>query len=167
MSPPVFLRTAGKADVAAVSRLLGETWHATYDAIYGETRVEEITRSWHAPRALEARLGRPNTEFVVADDGSRILGMAFAGAGGADGKMVSLHQLYVHPDAQGRGIGRDLLGEIEGCFPSATRMRLEVEEANYQAVAFYERHGFAKVGSTEGKDGDFGIPAAVYEKALA
>nr|WP_306228858.1 GNAT family N-acetyltransferase [Aurantimonas sp. CSK15Z-1] len=151
----------------AVSELLRETWHATYDAIYGPARVAEITASWHSLEALRPRLSRPNSEFVVADDGARLGAMAFAAAG-ADRKVVVLHQLYVHPEHQRQGLGTELLSEIEGAFPEAERLRLEVEAANTTAVAFYRAHGFEPVGRTESCGGDTvqAIPADIYEKRL-
>jgi hypothetical protein len=42
----MFVRTAGERDLAAVRDLLVETWHATYDSIYGAERVTEITDEW-------------------------------------------------------------------------------------------------------------------------
>ena len=45
----MWVRTASKRDLPAISRLLGETWHATYDAIYGAERVGEITGEWSGP----------------------------------------------------------------------------------------------------------------------
>ncbi|WP_062015953.1 GNAT family N-acetyltransferase [Aureimonas sp. AU4] len=162
---PVFLRTGGKADLARVSRLLGETWHATYDGIYGSDRVEQITAAWHTPSRLAGHLARPSSEFVVADDGSRLLGMAYAAA--ADGKLVALHQLYVLPEAQGRGIGSDLLAEIKNAFPDARRIRLEVELANAGALRFYERRGFAVTGPAAAPSETAGIDLVVMEKRLA
>ena len=162
-----FVRTAGRNDLEAISELLGVTWHATYDAIYGVERVREITASWHSVQELEPRLTRPESEFIVADDGSRIGGMAFAASSDPEKKLVVLHQLYVHPDVQGQGIGTDLLAEITDAFPDATTMRLEVEAANTRAVGFYEAHGFAAVGRTDNcGTADSGIPAVVYERRL-
>ena len=74
----MFVRTAGERDLAAVHALLVETWHATYDGIYGVDRVTEITDDWHSLASLKAQLERPYSEFLVADDGSEIGGMAFA-----------------------------------------------------------------------------------------
>src|SRR6185312_15771767 len=105
-------------------------------AIYGVERVTEITDDWHSIASLKARLTRPNSEFLVADNGKRLGGMAFAAAT-TDPKIVMLHQLYVHPDCQRRGIGRALLDEVEASFPEAHTLRLEVEEANAAAIAFY------------------------------
>lgn len=161
-----FVRTAGAADLPAVRDLLGETWHATYDTIYGVVRVSEITASWHSVEALRPRLTRPNSEFLVADDGARLGGMAFAAAG-PDKKLVVLHQLYVRPDCQRHGIGSDLLGEIEASFPEAERLRLEVEEANVAAVDFYRSKGFAAAGRTENCGAaNSGLSAQVFEKRL-
>lgn len=162
----MFVRTVSKRDLKAVQALLAETWHATYDAIYGKERVDEITARWHSTAALEERLEAPLSEFLVADDGTAIGGVAYATAID-EGKTVMLHQLYVRPHSQGRGIGGLLLDEIEGCFPDADKVRLEVEEANTKAVAFYLAEGFAKVGRTAscGRP-DSGIPADIYERPI-
>jgi ribosomal protein S18 acetylase RimI-like enzyme len=161
-----FVRTAGEADLDAVRAVLVETWHATYDAIYGVERVTEITDDWHSIASLRRRLTWPNSEFLVADDGERIAGMAFAVADG-DGKTVMLHQLYVLPAHQGHGIGGALLDEILDDFPDARAIRLEVEQANSRAIAFYKVYGFEQAGRTGncGVAGS-GIPALVFERAL-
>lgn len=162
----MFVRTAGERDLSAIRTLLAETWHATYDGIYGVERVNEITGEWHSVASLKSRLARPNSEFLVADDGKEIGGMAFAAAT-SDGKTIMLHQLYVRPARQGEGIGAMLLMEIEESFPDADRMRLEVEEANLQAVRFYLAQGFAEAGRTANCGAEqSGIPALIYEKPL-
>ncbi|TIV74013.1 MAG: GNAT family N-acetyltransferase, partial [Mesorhizobium sp.] len=51
----MFVRTASERDLVAVRALLVETWHATYDAIYGAERVTAITDDWHSIASLKAR----------------------------------------------------------------------------------------------------------------
>ena len=161
----MFVRTAGERDLAAIRALLVETWHATYDAIYGAEKVTEITDEWHSVASLKARLTKPNIEFLVADDGKRIGGVAFAEAIDGD-EVIMLKQLYVLPSLQGRGIGGMLLDEVIESFPEARRIRLEVEEKNTRAVAFYEANGFRPAGSTADCGGNSGLPALILEKRL-
>lgn len=163
----MFIRTAGPNDLPAIRDVLVETWHATYDGIYGAARVTEITNDWHSLGSLRAQLDKPDAEFVVADDGVAIAGMAFAGTAD-DGKTVTLSQLYVRPGRQGQGIGGLLLDEIIESFPDAERIRLEVEPANARAIAFYRTQGFVEIGRTEncGKD-QSGIPALILERVFA
>ncbi len=161
-----FVRTASRQDLEAISALLSQTWHHTYDGIYGAEKVSEISVSWHAPDTMEARLDKLNAEFIVADDSNRLGGVAYAAMDPSEAKVAVLHQLYVHPDCQGEGIGSDLLQEIAEAFHDATTLRLEVEPANERAVAFYEARGFSKTGSTQSCGGDSGIPADIYERRL-
>lgn len=137
----MFVRTASERDLVAVRTLLVETWHDTYDAIYGPAKVTEITNEWHSLDALRRRLDAPRSEFLVADDGNAIAGMAFAQAD-ESGSRVSLRSLYVRPSQQGRGIGGLLLDEVEDSFPEAQAFVLEVEAANDRAVRFYVGRGF-------------------------
>jgi ribosomal protein S18 acetylase RimI-like enzyme len=163
--PPFFIRTASGRDLPEVSALLGVTWHATYDRLYGVEKVSAITREWHSVDALQKRLVKPNSEFLVADDGKELLGMAFATA---SNRVVTLYQLYVLPEHQGRGIGAQLLEEVFECFFDAERLLLEVDPGNASAIEFYRRHGFAETGRTENcGSGQSGIPALIFERQLS
>lgn len=131
----MFIRTASERDIPAIRALLVETWHDTYDAIYGVEKVTEITDNWHSIKSLTARLTTPRSEFIVADDGEAISGVAYAQAD-TSGDTVTLRQLYVLPAMQGRGVGGLLLDEIEESFPETKRFVLEVEARNERLSAF-------------------------------
>jgi len=162
-----FVRTASERDLAKVSALLAETWHATYDGLYGVDKVSEITARWHSVPALKARLERKDSEFVVADNGREFAGMGYVAMAKDRPKTALLHQLYVLPRYQRQGIGRDMFAELETCFPDADAMLLEVDPRNEAAVAFYLAHGFAKVGEARHTADDVsGMPLHVYEKPL-
>ena len=162
----IVVRAARHHDLAAVSALLGATWHATYDAIYGPDRVADITRRWHSVEALSRILDQARAAFLVAVEGEELLGTISISTdrNGAS----SLQCLYVAPGHQGRGIGSMLLDRGLSKFPMASRVSLEVEPANTKAMKFYERHGFAVTGATDecGCAGDR-IKALVMTRELA
>ena len=163
----LFVRSATEKDLPSVSRLLGEAWHATYDQWIGADKVAEITRDWHSVPALKARLHAPSSEFVVADSGKMIGGMAYASMEPTLKATAVLRQLYVLPQFQRQGIGRDLFAEVETCFPDARMMRLEVEPRNVDAIRFYRRLGFEVVGEGETPPAALGLLAhVIMEKRL-
>lgn len=161
----MWVRTASLDDLETVSSMLTETWHDTYDQIYGHEKVAELTSQWHSIPALKQRLSKPRSEFIICDDGAEIGAMAYATQ--IDNETAMLHQLYVRPNTQGQGLGQKLLIEVEACFPDVRKIRLEVEEANDRAIGFYQNNGFKKVGTTPdcGVKGS-GIPAIIMEKVI-
>lgn len=159
----MWVRTASARDLPAISQLLGTVWHQTYDGIYGAERVSEITASWHAVSALERQLKAPSSEFLVADDGKTISGMAYARQDAAS--VCKIHQLYVLEKFQGKGVGKLLLDEIEESFFDVREFSLEVDEKNDAAIGFYEYCGFKLTGKTENcGEADSRIPALMYSK---
>jgi ribosomal protein S18 acetylase RimI-like enzyme len=163
-----FVRTAGERDLDKVRALLGETWHATYDGLYGAGKVDELHASWHSVASLKTRLEKKGSEFVVADSGKDIGGMGYASMSIDMAKTVLLHMLYVRPLLQRQGIGRDIFAELETCFPDAETIRVEVEPENALAISFYQGLGFDEVGRNENAGPkQSGIPTLVFEKSLA
>lgn len=138
------IRPASSDDLEILRVLLRDTWHATYDDLYGPEQVERLTAGWHSIEAMEQRLGRSGSHFLVAVRDGEIVGMAFAAE--EEPLILFLHQLYVLPSSQKAGVGSALLRSIEDGFPDVDRMRLDVEIANRKAVEFYERRGFAALG---------------------
>ncbi|MEX1233994.1 MAG: GNAT family N-acetyltransferase [Roseovarius sp.] len=66
-----------------------------------------------------------------------------------------VHALYVHPRAQGRGLGRALLDDAKRAAP---RLELWVAEANETARAFYAAQGFAEARRSDGTGNDERLP---------
>ncbi len=112
----VRMRAATRADAAAIARLHRENWLAAYRGIVPDDTLDAITeesRVAHWDGVLAARDG---TEFVFIadDDEGRLLGIASGGPelGGDPHYCGELYVLHVHPDAQGRGVGRALLRAV-------------------------------------------------------
>ncbi len=162
-----FVRTAGEEDVEKIRVLLAETFHASYDPFYGSDQVGKMVSGWNSANAIRARIGKRDGEFLVADDGRKLGGIAYGAMYPKMAKTVMLHQLYVRPSCQNEGIGRDLFAEMETCFPDAEIMRVEVALPNVRAMSFYERLGFSEVDRMEEWGApNSGLPAIIMEKRL-
>ncbi|OJT97220.1 MAG: GNAT family N-acetyltransferase [Rhizobium sp. 63-7] len=160
-----FVRTGGERDLAQVSKMLTETLHATYNTLYSADEVEAMATAIASPAALRAALREKGGEFLVADDGRKIGGMAFAGMSDRLAKTAVIRQLYVHPSHQRQGVGRDLFAEIETCFPDAEILRLEIDSRNAGAIAFFHAHGMREIDRIE-VAGDPAPLTVVLEKPL-
>ncbi|MEC0178664.1 GNAT family N-acetyltransferase [Paenibacillus favisporus] len=78
--------------------------------------------------------------WVEKDDSGVPLGFI-----GLDGSMVEM--LFVDPDRHGQGIGTRLLQYAEQL--KGSRLRVDVNEQNDGAYAFYQRYGFVRTGRSE------------------
>jgi ribosomal protein S18 acetylase RimI-like enzyme len=80
--------------------------------------------------------------FLVAEEGGDIVGTALAGY---DGHRGWVHLVAVKPTHRRRGVGAALMARVEeglramGC----PKLNLQVRGSNREAVAFYERLGYA------------------------
>ncbi len=135
------IRDVRAEDLPVVRSLLTETWHATYDHIYGVDRVRSLSANWHSLSALAAQMNQPDAAFLVATRDGTIVATSSARRDGPG--RISVGRLYVLPEFQGRGIGRALLAATIAAFGSVQLVEIEVEAQNEPAIAFYERQGFS------------------------
>jgi len=70
-----------------------------------------------------------------------------------------LNWMFIHPDAQGRGVGTALMELAKRERPGG--LALWVFEMNVPAQRFYEKHGFVPVRRTDG-DNEEGAPDIRY-----
>ena len=117
MTAPAFVRSAGERDLPAVASFVRDD----------DTAVRDL-------------LNAPHSEFVVADDGTEIVGMGFARMIGEG--TAQLFHLYVDPVARGVGNGRMLVEELATCFPDARRMLTEITQDGDSSAAFLLKLGF-------------------------
>jgi GNAT superfamily N-acetyltransferase len=109
-------------------------------------------------------LGRDSLAAWVAEDDGRLLGHLSLHATdasrarpqwcealgvGAEALAV-VSRFFVSPEARGRGIGGELIARAEEhAERHAARLVLDVAEHNRDAIAFYERRGWTRVGTAE------------------
>ncbi|WFS18296.1 N-acetyltransferase [Pseudomonas sp. 905_Psudmo1] len=93
---------------------------------------------WYEQLPAMRELYLPQAETLVLEEQGRVLGFA-----SLHGQRLAA--LFVSPDAQGRGLGSQLLDEAKR---RRNRLELGVYRANTRAVAFYRAGGFVTLDET-------------------
>ena len=96
----------------------------------------------------------PNVRFLLARDGSRVIGCAIGDRQGGQSRVINI---CVDPDLRRRGVATRLLQELEAELPVGDVV-LMVEDENAGAKALYRQEGYLPVGVSRdyygrGKDG--------------
>ncbi|MBO1361666.1 N-acetyltransferase [Acetobacter sacchari] len=119
--------------------------------------INETTAIWvSTPMTLEQRLSwfeqrqRDGFPVIIAEENGKTLGFASYGAFRPyEGYVHTVeHSVYVHPESQGKGVGRALLDTL---IAEAQRAGLHVMVAaitadNAASIALHERCGFEHAG---------------------
>jgi ribosomal protein S18 acetylase RimI-like enzyme len=129
----VTTRLAREGDLDAV-RELAVTAYEIY--------VERIGRP-PAPMTADYAEAIRAGSLWVAEDGSRIVGLLVLQP---EADHLLLDNVAVHPDAQGRGVGRLLLhlAEERARAEGYAEVRLYTNEAMTENLAYYPRHGYVE-----------------------
>jgi GNAT superfamily N-acetyltransferase len=129
------LRPAVAEDAGAVAAVHARAGRAAWSGFLGDVLAEPEVDTWRE------RLAEP--AFLVAERAGRLVGFARA-----DERTGEVAYLYVDPDEQGRGTGRQLLAAVLDRLRTAGhhRARLRTEERNTGARRFYASAGWRLTG---------------------
>jgi ribosomal protein S18 acetylase RimI-like enzyme len=109
-------------------------------------------------------------EFVLAEHDGALAGYACWGPIAGTASSHDLYWIAVHPQAQGRGLGRRLVTLVEEAIARAGGTRVYVEtssRAQYAPTrAFYERAGYQRAALIEDFYGP-GDGKVIYVKVIA
>lgn len=138
------IRTATPADAEAVVRIFRESRAEAMPWLPVLHTPEEDLGWFRAALAGEA--------WIYEEDGVRL--------GYAMWKDGELHDLYVSPDAQRRGVGSALFAHVQSLRPDG--FRFWAFRDNWRARAFYEERGCVVVDATDGENEEK-LPDVLYE----
>ena len=142
----ITIRRAQAQDAEALAVLFTHTRN-TCMAYLPKLHTPDEDRAWMRNVVL------PHCAVWIAEIDGRSVGFV-----AVEGSL--LEHLYVHPDAQGRGVGTTLLNKAKELLPSG--FHLWVFQRNAQARRFYERHELTLVRLTNGANNEERTPDAEY-----
>lgn len=149
-------RQAGPADAERLSVLGQATFLETYaETVDGDDIVAHCIAD-HSPAAYAALLATPGVRAWIVETVPARAPVAFlllvpATLPGSRPGELEVSRVYVLSRFHGRAIGRELVRRAVAAArdAGAARLLLGVYSRNAQAIGFYERLGFARIGSYE------------------
>jgi ribosomal protein S18 acetylase RimI-like enzyme len=144
---PTGVRPAIAGDLDGVVRTFLACWHGSYRGLL----PPDVRAIYTADSARRLWQQAPLSGMLVAEVPERgVLGVARYGADPQDPARGHVFSLYVHPDAQGLGLGRSLLeAAVQGLAAAGhSAATLWVFSDNTAARAFYTRLGWTPDGAT-------------------
>jgi ribosomal protein S18 acetylase RimI-like enzyme len=150
-SSPTIIRKATFKDAQAIAELGTHVFTTTLGPDFPPADLQTYVSENYSTLATESEIENTDKDMLVATSTpDTILGFALMTRGPPEPcikdvpNQVQLQRLYIHPSAQGRGVGKSLVARVE---EEARRQRFEnlwlgVYEKNYRAIKVYEKMGF-------------------------
>ena len=139
MAESIHIRSFCHEDEKSICALWAETWHATYDAVSGHSKVEEGIETARTQTIASIYLGNPAHRMLVAEVGNQIGGTITCRE---NSTCCVICELFVRPPLQRRGIGTLLLSSLLNSLREYDQVSLMVLALHSHVVDFYQRHGF-------------------------
>ncbi|KIL42039.1 GCN5 family acetyltransferase [Gordoniibacillus kamchatkensis] len=148
-------------DIVRLSKEDGKSLRALYKTVTADLEQAGVHQwdRWYPNRFVIGGDVKRGAAFGIRDGGRIVAAVVVdrrqsANYGGlpwsdGTGDPLCIHRLAVHPEYQGRGIGKKLLQFAEDRVrrEGGTSIRLDVYTGNPGAVQLYRRAGYAEVGA--------------------
>ncbi len=114
----ITIRKAAASDSGAIARVHIYTWRDTYAGVIPKHVLLNMSHRQHASMWSGAIGGHRNKQVVMVAEDSLAGIVGFGSCGRARHTILpyegEVYTLYVHPDHQEQGIGKELLGQLFG-----------------------------------------------------
>lgn len=148
-------------DAEAVYDLFKDTWLATYPNVENDITTENILSKYPEDKRektiarwekfytdLNTHFESSETRVWVSKENNKIVGVVTLD----NTNPLKIGALYVHPSAQGKGIGSLLMNHIFD-YVSNAPLQLNVAKYNARAIKFYKHFGFKIAGDVIDSNG--------------
>ena len=151
----VEIRTAIFSDLPIIQDLANEIWPVAYNNILSKRQLTYMLELMYSNEALEKQMFLGGT-FIIAEIDNEAVG--FASFKDKENGVFKLDKLYVLPQLQNKGTGKQLLAEVikRVLEVGGKEIQLQVNRKN-NAVGFYTKMGFEII-----RQEDFSIGNGFY-----
>jgi diamine N-acetyltransferase len=135
------IRPAIPTDVPIIQELTRQIWPVTYGHILSQEQIKYMLEKMYSTTELTHQLNNGYDYLLLLEDEDPVGFAAYSST--EEPGLFRLHKIYLHPDQQGKGAGKLLLGKVITNIKTigAHTLELNVNRHN-KAKHFYEKQGF-------------------------
>ena len=137
--PFMKIRRFKETDAEAVSDMIRKTLQVSNSRDYSAEEIAELVKR-ESPEYVRERASR--THFYVAENEEGIIGCGSIGSCADKPEESGLFTIFVHPEHQGKGIGRAIVETLEQDEFALRSKKIEIA-ASITGLPFYLRLGYA------------------------
>lgn len=136
----IAVQKVGAEAIPLIKNLANIIWPATYSQLITPQQVDYMMELIYSSSSLQKQIAKGH-QFIMAYDEDKPV--AFASYSGKENSpsIYKLHKIYILPNQQGKGIGKQLVNYIIQDIGPATALQLNVNRSN-KALQFYQKLGF-------------------------
>lgn len=152
----IVISEAKPADFSIIREIAYTTWPVAYGSFISKTQLDYMLEKFYSDATLTENFTYKNHHFLLAKENQSCLGFASYEPDYLGEKIVRLHKIYLLPEAQGKGVGKLLISEIEKIANQRNHHSISLNVNRYnKAFDFYTKIGFECIGE-EDIELDFG-----------
>ena len=133
---------ANTSQLPIIAELAYAIWPVAYGEILSQEQLTYMLTKFYNLEALTEQLEKRNHVFLLAEENEKFVGFA-SYESNIENHKTKIHKIYVLPETQGKGIGVQLINEIEERAKQSNNdmLFLNVNRFN-KAQYFYKKLGF-------------------------
>lgn len=136
----IVVKKVGIEAIPLIKNLANIIWPATYSELITPQQVDYMMELSYSASALKKQMSIGH-QFIMALDEDKPVAFASYSAKEHVPSIYKLHKIYILPNQQGKGIGKQLIGYIKQDIDPVTSLQLNVNRNN-KALQFYQKIGF-------------------------
>lgn len=144
----MLIRRFEETDAQEVSTLISTTLMITNIKDYSQDAIEKMVSAQKPENVLERASW---THYYVVVEDEKIIGCGAIGPYWGKEDESSLFSIFVSPEYQGKGIGREIIQTLEQDEYFSRAKRIEIP-ASITAVSFYHKFGYTYKNGTNEPD---------------
>ena len=136
----IVVKKVGAEAIPLIKNLANIIWPATYSELITPQQVDYMMELSYSASSLQKQMSK-GQQFIMAFDEEKPVAVASYSVKENTPSVYKLHKIYILPNQQGKGIGKQVINYIKHDIDPVTSLQLNVNRNN-KALQFYQKIGF-------------------------